>query len=85
MPPGLDRLHELVQQRATAEAVHLAHRLAGSSANLGAVGLREVLQAMEGAARRADWAATDRLRPDLDWQWQMVRDALNQLKSDSPA
>jgi len=85
MPPGLSRLHELVQQRAATEVVHLAHRLAGSSANLGAVVLREVLQELEGAARREDWAATDRLRPDLDWQWQMVRDALNQLKSESPA
>ena len=85
MPPGLSRLHELVQQRAATEVVHLAHRLAGSSANLGAVVLREVLQELEGAARREDWAVTDRLRPDLDWQWQMVRDALNQLKSESPA
>ena len=79
VPPGLAQLHALLEQRTGTEAVLLAHRLAGSAANLGAGAFRGVLQDIEAAARRTDWEAAARLRPDLDRQWQMVRDALTQL------
>ena len=81
IPPGLARLGALVEQRDPAEVAHHAHRLAGSAANLGAAAFREVLQNIESAARQSDWAAAARLRPDLDRQWQLVRDALRHLQT----
>ena len=81
LPSPLARLGALVEQRDPAEVAHHAHRLAGSAANLGAAAFREVLQNIESAARQSDWAAAARLRPDLDRQWQLVRDALRHLQT----
>ncbi|HWA26960.1 MAG TPA: PAS domain S-box protein [Lacunisphaera sp.] len=76
MPVGLGQLQESVAKRAATEAGDRAHQLAGSAANLGAAGFRRVLQEVETAARQEDWAAVARLRPDLDHQWELVRDVL---------
>jgi HPt (histidine-containing phosphotransfer) domain-containing protein len=79
VPASLERLLALMEQRAAVETGQLAHRLAGSAANLGAASFRKALQEIEAAARGPDWAATARLRADLDRHWQLVRDALKQL------
>ena len=81
LPAGLGKLQALLEQRAAAEVVHIAHRLAGSAANLGAEALRQTLQDIEAAARQPDWEAAARLRPDLDRQGQLVLDALEHLRS----
>ncbi len=81
VPMGLGQLHALLEQRTTTEVVHLAHRLAGSAANLGAGAFRRVLQDIEAAARLPDGETAAGLRPDLDRQWQLVRDALEQLQT----
>ena len=79
LPVDIVRLHALVEQRTGAELVQLAHRLAGSAASLGAVSLRVTLQAMEQAGRKGDWSDAESLRPGLDHQWHLVRDALQKL------
>ena len=79
VPADIVRLHALVEQRTGAELVQLAHRLAGSAASLGAVSLRVTLQAMEQAGRKGDWSDAESLRPGLDHQWHLVRDALQKL------
>jgi hypothetical protein len=53
--------------------------LAGSAANLGAVGFREHLREVEQAGREADWPTVDRLLPDVEPQWDRLRAALEQL------
>ncbi len=45
---------------AGSEVAQLAHRLAGSAANLGATSLRQILQDLEYAGRKPDWPAADR-------------------------
>ncbi len=59
--------------------MRIAHRLAGSAANLGAGRLRERLKQIEQAGRQADWPAIKRLGPELDREWNVVRDALEKL------
>ena len=80
-PAGLGKLQSLLEQRAAGEVVQLAHRLAGSAANLGAGAFRRVLQDIEAAARLPDWKTAARLRPDLDRQGQLVLAALEHLRS----
>jgi HPt (histidine-containing phosphotransfer) domain-containing protein len=54
----------------------MAHRLAGSAANLGALRLREVLQKLEKETSRGDRAAALRRLADLDREWELVQNAL---------
>jgi len=80
LPPELARLQAAVAQRNGAEAAQLAHRLGGSAANIGAPGLRQALQAIEHAGRKAEWPAADRGRVALDREWESVREALQALQ-----
>ena len=80
VPPDLARLHGLVERRDGPEVAQLAHRLAGSAANLGATGLRQALQDLEYAGRKAEWPAADRARLALDREWTSVREALQSLQ-----
>jgi CheY-like chemotaxis protein len=79
LPVGLAQLHALAAQRNRVDFENLAHRLAGSAANLGASGLRIALQEVERAGNLDDWVGVERLRPGLDRQWQLVRDTLQNL------
>ena len=79
LPPELMRLTTAIQQRDAKEVELLAHRLAGSAANLGASSLRAVLRELEQAARKSDWPTADRLPPAIDREWQRVEEALAEL------
>jgi CheY-like chemotaxis protein/HPt (histidine-containing phosphotransfer) domain-containing protein len=85
LPPDLQRLQAAVEQRNGAEVAQLAHRLAGSAANIGATGLRQALQDIEYAGRKAEWPAADRGRVALDREWQAVREALQALQPTTPS
>jgi len=80
LPVELARLHEAVARRDGAGVTQLAHRLAGSAANIGAIGLRQCLLDFEYAGRKAEWPAADRSRATLDREWAAVRDALQSLQ-----
>ncbi|MFZ5496234.1 MAG: PAS domain S-box protein [Verrucomicrobiota bacterium] len=80
IPPGLARLHTLIDRQQAAELAQAAHRLAGSMASLGGVALRKVLLDLEDAARRGDWSAMAARRSELDRQWRLLQDALRALQ-----
>jgi CheY-like chemotaxis protein len=80
LPAEIARLHEAVSRRDGAEVVQLAHRLAGSVSNIGAMGLKQSLQELEYAGRKAEWPAADRGRTILDREWTAVREALQSLQ-----
>jgi PAS domain S-box-containing protein len=80
LPAEIARLHEAVARRDGGAVVQLAHRLAGSAVNIGAIGLKQSLQELEYAGRKAEWPAADRGRTILDREWTAVRDALQSLQ-----
>ncbi len=79
LPPEIERLRAAVTERSGPTVAHLAHRLAGSAANIGATGLRQALQDLEYAGRKPDWPAADRFRAALDREWESVRAALQSI------
>jgi PAS domain S-box-containing protein len=85
LPPDLARLHGSVERRDGAEVAQVAHRLAGSAANIGATGLRQTLQELEYAGRKAEWPAADRARVALNRDWEAVREALQSLQQNTPS
>ena len=80
LPSEFAKLHDAVMRRDGAEVTNLAHRLAGSAANLGALGLRQSLQELEYAGRKAEWPAADRGRLVLEREWNSAREALHSLQ-----
>ncbi len=81
VPPDLTRLGELVEKRNAGEAAKLAHRLAGSAANVGAQALGQRLRDLEIAGRAGDWPEIGRLQSALAGDWQAVDAALAELKA----
>jgi len=82
MPPALAQMHANVQQKAAGELAQVAHRLAGSAANFGAVSLRAVLQDIERTGRAEDWTAVAVRLADLDREWDLVQQSLRQQLSE---
>jgi CheY-like chemotaxis protein len=50
-------LHRAIETRDATQATHAAHRINGASKTIGAAALGEVVERIEGAARREDWAS----------------------------
>ncbi len=80
MPPDLARLQQLVENRRGDEAMKLAHRLAGSAANMGTQVLCQRLRDLEEAARAGDWLAIDQVQAGLESDWRAVCGALEKLQ-----
>ena len=81
LPPEIERLRTAVTDRAGNEVAQLAHRLAGSAANIGATGFRQALHDLEYAGRKPDWPAADRFRTAMDREWNSVREALQSIQT----
>ncbi|HET7535032.1 MAG TPA: PAS domain S-box protein, partial [Candidatus Didemnitutus sp.] len=75
-PHTLAQLGELAEQREQNGFALLAHRFAGSSANLGGRALRRSAIALERAARQGAWAEVGSLLVELDREWERFRYAL---------
>ena len=78
-PAALATLRGLVEQRDSAGTVMLAHRLAGSCANLGGEPMRQTAHAVEHAAEAGDWAAMPEMLMSLDREWRRMQKALQNL------
>lgn len=78
-PVLLTRLTECEEQRLAPDLALLAHRLAGSAANLGGRSLRAAALALEKAAQKQDWEAVVERRRDLDREWERFSYALKRF------
>ncbi len=75
-PQTLAQLVELAEQRSQDKFAMLAHRFAGSSANLGGRALRRTAIALEKAARQGAWTEVSGLLLELDREWERFRYAV---------
>jgi HPt (histidine-containing phosphotransfer) domain-containing protein len=80
-PATLGRLHELAARCEQKETAQLAHRLAGSCANLGAQPMRSAARAVEEAAAQHTWADMPERLTVLEEEWQRLASALRQLQT----
>jgi CheY-like chemotaxis protein len=77
------KLRELADQRAWGDVVRLAHRLAGSCANLGARSLRQAALGLEKAAQAGQTEEAQAQLAALDREWERLRYLLQRLWSTS--
>jgi PAS domain S-box-containing protein len=78
-PAALARLRDLAGRREQKETAMLAHRLAGTCANLGGQAMRAAARALEEAAEQQAWADMPERLTVLEQEWQRLADALRQL------
>jgi PAS domain S-box-containing protein len=83
IPLAITQLRTQAKQKAANEVVHVAHRLAGSAANLGATSLRAILQDIEHAGRAEDWTQLPAQLANLDREWSLVQQALRHVLAES--
>jgi PAS domain S-box-containing protein len=84
-PRTLAELGDLAEQRQADRLAPLAHKFAGSCANLGGRALRRTAVALEKAARQGAWPEVTGLLVELDREWERFRYALqNQPAVSSP-
>lgn len=79
MPDRMDSLDRLLTRQEPQELAHLAHKIAGSSASIGAALLYEHAQALEQAARSEAWAEAGALVARSHAAWSEVRGELQKL------
>lgn len=83
-PDSLVSLVQMAGHQAFAETARLAHRLAGSAANIGGKQMQAAAQAVESAAARGRALEVTEALAKLDREWQRVKSALEQLHFRSP-
>ena len=76
MPVDLAKLRRLAEQKSTDEFALLAHSMAGTCANLGALALRDSGLQLEQSARAGHWAEVGLRLEDFEQQWNETRQAL---------
>ena len=81
VPEAQARFKNLMAAREKEEVMTLAHRLAGSCANLGATDLRATALSVEAMAEQGEWLATSAALQEFDHQWERVKPALDKLSS----
>ena len=78
MPRQLELLRRAVESQDAESAAKTAHRMKGSSGNLGADPLSDLCQQMEVSGRNGEIEPA--LLNDIDSEWNRVKDFLRQVK-----
>lgn len=83
VPPQLELLRAAVARADAAAAGSVAHRLKGSSSNLGAESLSALCNQVECASRRSHIDEVSRMMPQLEEEFGRVRACLARLRNEA--
>lgn len=81
VPPQLGLLRDAVVRSDTAAASSVAHRLKGSSSNVGAESLSALCSQVEHAGRQSQIEEVARMMPQVEEEFDRVRACLVRLRS----
>jgi HPt (histidine-containing phosphotransfer) domain-containing protein len=73
MPGRIASMQAFALGRRHEQLSHLAHILVGSSASIGALGLRDAALALERSARDADWARVSECLSEIASEWDALQ------------
>jgi len=73
MIPWMEELHAAMTERSWEEIRQGAHKIKGSAANMGALGIQRIARAMESAGARGDSEELQRLMPSLVNELERLR------------